>query len=167
MSEDKIFLQGIAQGNTPVLRQVYAKYFDSIAKFTLQNKGSLEDAKDLFQDALMIMYEKLQDADFELQHGLHTYLYSICRNLWLKKLRKKSDKWGPLSENQELIAEDTFEKEILWRQKEKLYRQKFAQLDANCQKLIQLFLAGNSMENIARTLQLSSAAYAKKRKCCS
>lgn len=164
MSQDEFFLKGIAEGNTAVIEQVYAKYFDSIVKYTLNNSGNIEDAKDLFQYAIMIMYEKLQDTDFKLRYGLHTYLYSICRNTWLKKLRKKTNKEGSLPANIVLIEEDAFEEEIVWREKERLYREKFSLLGETCQKIMRLFLDGVSMDKIADSLKLSSAAYAKKRK---
>ena len=112
----------------------------------------------------MVIYEKAQQADFELQYSLHTFLYTICRNLWLKKLRNKSSKEVSLPEHLELITEDTFEEEILWRGKEALYREKFKQLGADCQQVLQLFLKGMSMEKIAQQMNFSSIGYAKKRK---
>lgn len=158
------FIEGIASNNTVIIRQVYSLYFDSIVQYILHNKGTIEDAKDIFQDAMMIIYEKSQQDDFELQYGLHTYLYTICRNTWLKKLRKKTDEGVSLPENLELIAEDTFEEEILWREKEKLYRRKFKELGENCQKVLELYLKKMSMEDIAKKMGFSSTGYAKKRK---
>lgn len=157
-------LKGIADGDASTLRQVYKKYFDSIAKYVLKNKGTIEDAKDVFQDGIMIIYEKLQQPEFELQYSLHTYLFTICRNTWLKKIRKKSDKGVALPTNLELIEEDTFEEEITWRAKERLYREKFKQLGKGCQKVLQLALAGISMLDIAQKMGFASAGYAKKRK---
>lgn len=158
------FIEGIANNNPIIIRQVYTQYFDSIAQYILHNKGTIEDAKDIFQDAMMIIYQKSQQADFELQYSLHTYLYTICRNTWLKKLRKKTDMGVPLPEHLELIAEDTFEEEILWREKEQLYRKKFRELGEGCQKVLELYLKGTSMEGIAKKMGFSSAGYAKKRK---
>lgn len=161
---DAHFLEGIAKGDSLIIRQVYKQYFNSITQYVLNNSGSIDDAKDVFQDAIMVIYEKLQQPDFKLEYGLHTYLFTVARNTWLKKLRKKSDKGVPLPDNLELIAEDSFEEEILWREKERLYREKFAQLGEGCQKVINFFLAGVSMEEIAKRMGFASAGYAKKRK---
>ena len=157
-------IAGIATGNPLVIRQIYTQYFDSIAQYILNNKGTIEDAKDIFQDAMMVIYEKTQQAEFKLQYSLHTFLYTICRNIWLKKLRNKSSKEVSLPDNMELIAEDTFEEEILWRGKEALYREKFKQLGGDCQQVLQSFLKGLSMEKIAKQMGFSSIGYAKKRK---
>ncbi len=162
--DNAILLTKIAAGDPLVIRQIYTQYFDSIAQYILNNKGTIDDAKDVFQDAMMVIYEKTQQPDFVLQYGLHTFLYTICRNVWLKKLRKKSNKEVSLPEQLELISEDTFEEEILWRAKESLYREKFKLLGANCQQVLQSFLKGMSMENIAKQMGFSSIGYAKKRK---
>lgn len=161
---DKEFLAGIASGSTVIIDQVYELYFKSIAQYVLKNSGTMEDAKDIFQDAMMIIYEKLKQPDFELRYALHTYLFTICRNTWLKKLRKKSDKEVTFPEHLELINEETFEEEILWREKELLYREKFKMLGEECQKVLQLFLKGSSMKQIAKNANLASEGYAKKRK---
>ena len=161
---DSDVLKGIAQRNPQTIRQVYTKYFSSIADLVLNNKGTIEDAKDVFQDAMMVIYEKSLNPDFELKYSLHTYLYTVCRNIWLKKIRKKSDVGVSLPENLELIAEDTFEEEILWREKERLFRKKFKELGKGCQQVLELFLKGTSMEEIAKAMNFSSVGYAKKRK---
>lgn len=51
--------------------------------------GSRAEARDLFQDALVIIHEKAQDAGFIFSGSLAAYLYGICRNLWLAELRAK------------------------------------------------------------------------------
>ncbi|MFK8007585.1 MAG: RNA polymerase sigma factor [Saprospiraceae bacterium] len=158
------FEKGIARGDAGIIRQVYSKYFDSIAQYILNNKGTIEDAKDIFQDAMMIIYQKFQEPNFKLQYSLHTYLYTICRNTWLKKIRKKSDMGVPLPDNLELIEDDNFDHEILWRQKEKLYREKFKELSEGCQKVLQMALAKVTMEQIAEKMGFAGAGYAKKRK---
>lgn len=164
MTKDQKLIADLSKGSPEVIHHIYRQYFDSIAKYTLDNKGTIEDARDLFQDAIMIIYQKSQSPDFILNYTLHTYIYTICKNIWLKKLRKKSDKGVSLPDNLELIVEDTFEEEINWRMKEKLYREKFILLDQSCQQVINLFLKGISMEEIARQMGYGSAGYAKKRK---
>lgn len=161
---DSEFVEGIKKGDSLVIRQVYKQYFNSITQYILNNSGSIDDAKDIFQDAMMIIYEKFQQPDFRLEYSLHTYLFTIARNTWLKKIRKKSDKGVPLPNNLELIAEDSFEDEILWRKKERLYHEKFKQLGEGCQKVLSFFLKGVSMEEIAQRMGFASKGYAKKRK---
>lgn len=162
-TQDQIILK-IRSGDSSTLNLLYEKYFNSIAKYILQNSGTIEDTKDIFQDAIMVLYNKSKDDSFVLTSSIHTYLFSICKNLWLKKIRNKSIKSSDLLDNLELTDENTFEYELNWRNKEKLYRHKFSILGEECQKLLSLFLQGMSMDKISSTLRLSSAAYAKKKK---
>ena len=161
---DQRFLEGIRTGDRETINEIYEKYFDSIVNFTLKNSGNIEDAKDLFQDAIMVIYEKTKDPDFRLMYSIHTYLYTICRNIWLKKISRKKIKEVTLPEQMELINDINLDEDVTWRLKEKIYRNQFLNLDDVCQKIITSFLEGKSMEEIAQNLKLSSAAYAKKRK---
>ncbi len=57
-----------------------------------KNGGSSEDASDLFQDGMVVVYEKAMDVDFTLSSSLKTYLYAVCKNKWLMQLRKRKTK---------------------------------------------------------------------------
>jgi len=61
--------------------------FPVILRMVQQNNGSDDDAKDLFQEAMIILYEKVQQGDFDLYSKLKTFLYAVCRRLWQKKLQ--------------------------------------------------------------------------------
>lgn len=60
-----------------------------IRYYISKNNGNEEDAKDIFQDALFIIIEKIHNNDFVLQGTLSTYLFAICKNLWLMALDKQ------------------------------------------------------------------------------
>lgn len=60
--------------------------------FVIKNSGNFEEAQDVFQDAIIVLYEKTKISDFKLTCALKTYIYSIVRNLWLKALSKKKIK---------------------------------------------------------------------------
>lgn len=68
---------------------LYREYFPVIQSFIRNNNGSEEDAADIFQDALIVLYDKARDEQFELRCTLKTFIYSICKNLWLKRLSGK------------------------------------------------------------------------------
>lgn len=80
-SDDRIVDQAFAV--------LYKEYYTVIRKFITDNSGSEEDAADIFQDALIVFYDKVRDDNFNLNCTIKTFIYSVCRNLWLKKLNKK------------------------------------------------------------------------------
>ena len=59
-----------------------------VQAFVLNNNGSYDDARDIFQEAMIALYEKAQSESFVLTRQIKTYGYSICRRLWLKKLQQ-------------------------------------------------------------------------------
>lgn len=70
--------------------QLYKDNFDKISNFVQNNNGNQEDAEDIFQDAMVVLVEKLRHDSFKLTASIDTYVYAICKNLWFKKLRDKS-----------------------------------------------------------------------------
>jgi RNA polymerase sigma factor (sigma-70 family) len=84
---DRELIRQLQQGDKPAMEYLYQQYWPVIAHFVWLNQGREEEAQDLFQDGILILYEKLLQKDFLPQCSLKTYLYAICRNQWLKRLR--------------------------------------------------------------------------------
>lgn len=70
------------------LQSLYEKYYWNVKNFVLKNQGSEADAKDLFQDGLMIVYDNVKANKFKSESSLETYLFAICRNVWLHRIQK-------------------------------------------------------------------------------
>lgn len=68
---------------------LYDKYFILTKKYILNNSGTSDDAQDVFQDAMMVLFEKLADENFQTYTCLSNYVMGITKNLWLKKLKNK------------------------------------------------------------------------------
>jgi RNA polymerase sigma factor (sigma-70 family) len=79
----------IKKGDEQALEHLYRKHYRMMARLITRNRGSEDDAKDVFQDALIILWEKVRLGKFELSSKLSTYLYSVCQNLWHKELNRK------------------------------------------------------------------------------
>ncbi len=68
------------------LASIY-RHYPKIRQLVVMANGSEEDAKDLFQEGVIIFYQKAQLPDFRLTAAVGTFIYSVCRNLWLKRYR--------------------------------------------------------------------------------
>lgn len=86
-SEDHALVECLRREDNASFAQLYARYFPSVAGYIQQNKGSLQDAEDLFQEAVIVLLHRIRQPEFTLSSSLHTFLYAIARNLWLKRLR--------------------------------------------------------------------------------
>ena len=87
-TQDQILLNGLATNEKDAIERIYRENYGLIQHLVVNNNGTEEDAKDIFQEGLIVLYEKSVSADFELNCQLKTYLYSVCRRLWLKRLQK-------------------------------------------------------------------------------
>lgn len=81
-------LQGLAKNERQAVESIYSRHFMMVQSLIINNNGSSDDARDVFQEAMIVLYEKARSADFELNCQLKTYLYSVCRRLWLKRLNQ-------------------------------------------------------------------------------
>ncbi len=81
-----LLLQGMARNDRRAIETIYKENFNLVQSLVLKNNGTADDAKDIFQEAMIVLYEKVQSGTFELNCQLKTFLYSVCRRLWLKKL---------------------------------------------------------------------------------
>ncbi|MBN4072629.1 sigma-70 family RNA polymerase sigma factor [Crocinitomix catalasitica] len=92
ISKDKILIETIDKirtQDTETLTNIYQEVYPMIEKYIIDNSGSREDAKDIFQDSMFLLIKKVESAEFELRSKLSTFLYGIAKNLWLKKLTGK------------------------------------------------------------------------------
>ncbi|GAB4046458.1 RNA polymerase sigma factor [Spirosoma litoris] len=87
---DEELLTGLASGSDSALMQLYRRYFPMVLHFVTSNNGSEDDAKDIYQESLIVLYEKVRSGSLELHCQLKTYLYSIGRRLWLKQLAQRN-----------------------------------------------------------------------------
>jgi RNA polymerase sigma factor (sigma-70 family) len=85
---DEEFLQGLRSGDNIVLSALYKKYYNIVLRFIVNNSGSGDEATDIYQETIIVLYENARKPGFELTAGLQTYIYSIARRLWLKQLKK-------------------------------------------------------------------------------
>ncbi len=86
--KEQHLLQGLAANEKNAIETIYRENYGIIQSFIIKNNGYPEDARDIFQEAMIVLYEKAKSDSFELSCQIKTYLYSVCRRLWLKKLQK-------------------------------------------------------------------------------
>jgi DNA-directed RNA polymerase specialized sigma24 family protein len=96
-------IEDVAADRSVLFMQLYQKAFPLVAKYVSQMGGSFDDAKDIFQDALVIYYEKLVTAPVNLQYSEQSYLLGIARHLWAKK-NKHSNQQLALDESLAAMA---------------------------------------------------------------
>ncbi len=158
-------LKGLKASDATIIRYIYFQYFDSIRNYVMTNSGCTEDAEDIFQEALLIIYAKARKDELVMNCSFHTYLFAICRNLWLQRLYKiKAQDRYLEQEESEHESPDSKEDNEIHSELINLVRSKFEQIEARGQKVLNLFIEGVSHRETARIMNYISEDYAKNRK---
>jgi len=166
LSDDEI-LAGIKKRDNRVLQYVYKNSFNPVKQLILNNAGSENDAEDIFQEALIIIFRKLKEnSGLDLSASFGTYIYSISRLLWLKHLREiRKIEIDPLNRDMEERIE--FEEPSPVQDKDlrmAIYQRTLSIIPEDCQKILRLTAQDISSREIARQLGFRSEGYVRKRR---
>jgi RNA polymerase sigma factor (sigma-70 family) len=168
----KAFLLELRKGDRVAIQTVYEQTYPLCAAFILNNNGTKEDAKDLFQEALIVLIQKLKIPEFELTANIKTYMYAIVRNLWLKKLRTDSKKGLELifdepEMNFQLVGNVDFEYDPKKEEKHEAVETAFSTMGEDCKKIITAFYFQKlSLKEIADWLDYTDNFIKVKKKRC-
>lgn len=148
------------------LRVLYQLHYGMIEQLVLRNNGEREDAADIFQDGLVALFHKSRQPGFVLTASLKTFLYAICRNLWLMTLRKTKRETPLTDVHQETVSLDAGILDILEdNDRNQLVAEGLQHLGGDCQKVLQLYYFERSkMKEIAETMGYSGEQVAKNKK---
>lgn len=164
--EDREVVLGILNNSEEALNKLYVGYFPMVLQFILNNNGDEDDAKDVYQEAIIVLYNKIRSGEFELSSKLKTYIYSVCRRIWLKKLSQQSKKTNKLADFEDIIAveidlEEHEEKDLQFDKMSSA----LSNLGEPCKTIIQDFYINNlSMQDICEKFGYTNTDNAKTQK---
>lgn len=165
---DEQILKGILRHDNLILQYIYKEYYYNINYFIRKNQGSEDDASDIFQEAIIIVYRKITENDLVFEKSsFKGYLFSVCRFLWLKQLEKRRIEKERLNETlpyQENLYDENLVELVDKNEKYGLYQKHFITLSTDCQKLLQMFFEKIPLREIAKVMGYKSEKYAKTRK---
>jgi RNA polymerase sigma factor (sigma-70 family) len=164
--QEQELLKALAANDNSVIEAIYKDNYPAIQLFVLSNNGSADDAMDLFQEAMILLYEKAVSGELELNCKLKTYLYSVCRRLWLKRLQQMKRNGTPVETLEDLVPveEDLEEQE---RKNEAFHQmdQALSQLGEPCKSLLEAYyIHRKHMNEIADEFGYTNSDNAKNQK---
>ena len=150
----------IKANNEDVLKCLYEDNYFKVEKYVLTNSGTIEEAKDIYQEAFITLWRNIQMEKFypESEHSLNAYLYRIAKNKWLDHLRScHYRKTVPL-----MAAADKREEEEIPEEDVQFIievKKHFQQLGENCQELlIRFYYKKESMRTISKQFDWTEAS---------
>ena len=164
---DEMIINGFRNNDPETIEKIYNELFPMIKRLVEFNSGTPSDAKDIFQEALMVIHKKIENDDFFLSCSFKTFLYSICRNIWFNQLRNRKVHFKEFNDNEvyvEILDNKNILKEICLNEEYFLFRHHFEKLSSEQKKLFTLFFDKYSFKQIADIMNYKNAAMARKEK---
>jgi RNA polymerase sigma factor (sigma-70 family) len=163
---DSEIVLGILNNSEIVLKRLYTTYFPMILQLIINNNGNEDDAKDIYQEAIIVLYNKIRSGEFELSSKLKTYIYSVCRRLWLKRLSQINRYGGDIRDFEEYLpvedeVDDHNDRDIQFNKMENALQL----LGEPCKTIMEDFYIQNrSMQEICERFGYTNADNAKTQK---
>jgi RNA polymerase sigma factor (sigma-70 family) len=161
--EENHIIEGIRNHDPDLIRQLYNDCLPLIEKMVLNRGGNSAIAEDIFQDALLIIYRKARQNKLTLHCKLSTYIYSICKNLWIQEYRSNKNYIKVSNNNLDKVNDPGVESKYEQRIRE-IYDRHFSRLSRSCQKILKLHFKGKKISEIQNALDYESPQYTMDRK---
>ncbi len=157
VDENEIF-ERIQKGDEKALEIIYQKYYRMMTKLVVSNSGTEDEARDIYQDALIVFWQKATSGNLVLTSKISTYIYSVCQNLWRKELERKKRLTNEEKDSSETIDHDSGERN-------KIIALCIDQLGDTCKKVLMYYYFDDmSMQDIADKLGFANTDTAKTKK---
>lgn len=126
----------------------------------IRNSGSEDDAADVLQDSVIILFEQITDNKINLTTDIRGYFFGIVKNVWNAQLRKRQKTTELVTDHPDDDGSDDSNNQLL----EKIVSRAFTKLKPDQQVVLNMFSEGKSYGEIALSLDLKSEEYARRKK---
>jgi RNA polymerase sigma factor (sigma-70 family) len=153
LSQEEI-IQAICRNDEIVLGQIYEEGFSKVRKFVQANQGNEDEAKDIFQEAFLTLWQNVQKGAFipTNQTAIQGYLFQVAKNKWLDWVRSARFKRDRKQEDSFFLNQASASEEESLEEKYEQVELAFVELGDDCQELLNSFyFLKKSMEEIATT----------------
>ena len=165
---DDDLIRGLQQKKSGCIHYLYQEFGPVVRHLVKRNSGTQQDVEDLFQDAIMILYQRSLVHPFKLECTLKTYFISICKNVWLQRLERKYRLLYQadieVHEHRGVFSMDEKELKEEHHEQQRLFYRNLMNLPTECQRLLKLYFLNIPYKEIARLLNYKDEIYVKTRK---
>ena len=163
---EKELLERLANNDKQAAETIYKDNYIMVQALIINNNGSSDDARDVFQEAMIVLYERAKSGSFELHCQLKTYVYSVARRLWLKRLQQLQKFSGQVDGMAEIVpVEEEIESHEQRNAQFQSMEKAMMSLGEPCKSLLEAYyLQKRNMTEIAGSFGYTNADNAKNQK---
>lgn len=165
-ADETDLLKGLASSDKKAVETIYKENYNAVQALIINNNGSSDDAKDIFQEAMIVLYEKVRSGTFELNCQIKTYIYSVSKRLWLKRLQQLNRYSSPIEGFEATVQVDDEIEEHEKRDSEfEMMERAINSLGEPCKSLLEAYyIQKQNMQVIASNFGYTNADNAKNQK---
>ncbi len=162
---EQVLLKALANNDAKATEAIYKDNFNMVLAFILNNNGSYDEARDIFQEAMITLYQKAKSDSFVLTSQIKTYIYSICKRLWLKRLQQLGKTSAGVENFESIPVEEDIDIHERRNAELGIMERAMNSLGEPCKSLLEAFyIEKKSMDQIAITFGYTNADNAKNQK---
>ncbi len=165
-NNERALLEGLAASEKKAVETIYRENYNMVQSLIINNNGSSDDAKDIFQEAMIVLYEKVRSGTFELNCQIKTFVYSVSRRLWLKRLQQQN-RYAASNDSIEMVVavEEDLEDHEQRNAEFEMMEKAINSLGEPCKSLLEAYyLQKQNMQVIAANFGYTNADNAKNQK---
>ena len=166
LTSDAKILDLMRSGDEESLVLLYESNRRPVVNLVLRNNGSAEDAEDVLQESLVVLWERIRSGRFEYKAKLSTFIYATAKNLWRQRLRRKGREAAgePDPDGMEDFSPSPLEN-LIESEQSLMVSGALGKIGEQCRKLLLLFYWEElPMEEIAGILGFANADTVKAKK---
>ncbi|HMI63870.1 MAG TPA: sigma-70 family RNA polymerase sigma factor [Puia sp.] len=167
---DQRYIEALLLNDKQIVGEIYKRFVPAIRSLILKNRGTEEDAADIFQESLIDIYNQAKYKGLQLTCPFEPFLLLICKRKWLNEIKKRGhNPVTKLSDDLSDWGEDVFaaaERLSQEEDKARVFLAQFQRLGEKCREILTLSLTGERQEKIAETLGVTYGYLRKKKSEC-
>lgn len=166
---DQEILEKIKSKSDPnqAISQLYSQHYGMLEHYIIQNSGSADDAADLIQEVMLVFVKLVSEEKYRGEASVKSFLYSICKNLWITELRKRksTEARHERYEGKKDQLESDISAQISENENLKFVMDLFDKLGEKCKQILTLFYFDElPMKEICEKLEFSSEQVLRNKK---
>ena len=132
-------IEALINGNPQTMKHLYGTIFPKTVSYIKKNNGSYEDSEEIFQDALFQLIARAKIKGVQINGSFDGYIYTVCKNLWLKELNKRKKKVRNDLVFERVDKEEEHVNSILNQERWDLFEEKITMLRKNCKEILKAY----------------------------
>jgi len=163
-SEEEL-INGIRDHENEILEYVYQHYYPMAEGYIIHHHGTRDQAKDVFQEAMIILYKRVRAGGLELSCKFGTYLYAIVKNTWIQERKKHLLHHEKLRQYPMVVNDPGPDRDpLLEKHMSELFHRHFNDLSEDCRKILRMAFNHFSIEEIRDRMNYKNLHHAADRK---